>query len=231
MKRTLYKTVFGLAAAMSVSALLMGCGTPGGKQPNTEQVTESATEETLEEKFIAAVDDKTEPLIIEEYAETEEYAELAAFLIEYYQVPEEYRQLTRYYYNYVDLNDDGIDEIMALVVGKYTSDSSGDKGLLLKMQEDGTFLVLNSFTGIHTPIMVCDEMVNGWHKIIYETYGGGNDTGYVVCHYEEDGGYQSDKNEFYEKLEPVSGIKILANNLIDDIDQGNYMTLIPQETE
>ena len=44
-----------------------------------------------------------------------------------------------------------------------------------------------------------------------------------------DGGYQTSLSEVVGKMEPVGGTNILSNNLIDDMDQGRYLTLVPQE--
>ena len=58
-------------------------------------------------------------------------------LIDTYQIPEDEWDMTRYYYNYVDLNEDGSDEIFALAVGPYVSGSGGSCALLL--DADGRF--------------------------------------------------------------------------------------------
>lgn len=86
---------------------------------------------------------------------------LAEFLISYYQVPDEEQSKTRYYYNHIDLNEDGTDEIFVVVVGEYTKVSFGDPALILSEQADGTFQVIESFEGIHTPVTVSERMTNG----------------------------------------------------------------------
>lgn len=165
------------------------------------------------------------------YSETTEYPELADFIIDYYAIPEEYQSETRYYYNYVDLNADGRAEIVAAVVGEYTSGSAGDNILILS-EQDGVLTVLEAFSMVRTPVLVSDRITNGWNELIFPVYGGGIDPGYVVCHYVADAGYQTEENVFVEGLdETVSGRQYLSNNLIDDLDKGTYLTLAPRIDE
>lgn len=225
MKRNCYRIV-GMVAVMML--MLTGCG-DNGEETATRQEQKTVTqgtEEELEEMFIAAEDDVI--TVMEQYAESTEYPKLAEFLATYYQIPEEELSETRYYYNYVDLNDDGTNEIFAVVIGDYTEIASGNPALIL-WEENDTFGVVESFEGIHTPVMISDQITNGWHDIIYQQYGGGTEDGYRVCRYNPEGGYQTELTEVIDELESVGGIRILSNNLIDDLDRGVYLTLAPQE--
>ena len=78
------------------------------------------------------------------YADREKNQELADFLIAYYQIPEEFCTETRYYYDRVDLNEDGTEEILAVVVGEYTECDGGDPAVILEQNEQG-YQVLESF--------------------------------------------------------------------------------------
>lgn len=189
------------------------------------------TEGMLEEFFLAAEGGEDVPVIEAEYAEETEYPALAEFLISYYGIPEEYQGETRYYYNHIDLNDDGTDELFAFVVGEYTGVSFGDPALILNEEADGSFTVLEDFEGIHTPVLISDNTKNGWHDIIYKEYGRGAEDGYRICHYDAQGGYQTEINELVEEMPSVGGTQILSNNLIDDMDKGNYLTLAPRKEE
>lgn len=225
MKRNCYRIV-GMVAVMML--MLTGCGANGEEAATRQEqgIVTQGTEEELEEMFIAAEDDVI--TVMEQYAESTEYPKLAEFLATYYQIPEEELSETRYYYNYVDLNDDGTNEIFAVVIGDYTEIASGDPALIL-WEENDTFGVVESFEGIHTPVMISDQITNGWHDIIYQQYGGGTEDGYRVCRYNPEGGYQTELTEVIDELESVGGIRILSNNLIDDLDRGVYLTLAPQE--
>lgn len=211
----------------AVTFFTAGCGTK-----DTEEKQPDITETESGVSFIAANDGEYVPTVIDEYAEEEVYPALAEFLGTYYQIPDEYQSKTRYYYNYVDLNDDGKNEIFAAVIGEYTQKDAGDPALLLMAEEDGTFMVLEDFPEIHTPVTISEETANGWHDLIFKVYGKGVQSGYQVYTYtSETGKYQTDEAAFFEEMPQVSGTQILANNLIDDMDKGRYLTLIPEQTE
>lgn len=224
MKKRWYAGILWMTAVLGIS----GCGKE--EKVSVEEPVSTETEQVLEELFFSAAEDEIENVMMEEYSESTEYPELAAFLAAHYQIPEEYLQETRYYYNYLDLNEDGTDEIVALTIGETTSSSEGECVLVLSKNEE-SFDILGDFRNARTPVIVSDEMINGWHELIYQVYGGGQDMGYVRHTYREDTGYQSGEEDFMEETEGILGIKVLSNNLIDDMDKGNYLTLVPREEE
>lgn len=221
MKRNCYRTLGALAAVL----LLAGCG-----ESPAEAEVEQGVEGELEEFFLSAEEAGDTLIMAEEFGEEEAYPGLAEFLAAYYQIPEEEQAETRYYYNYVDLNDDGIEEIFAVVIGEYTEQPFGDPAVILTVEGE-EFSVLESFEGIHTPVTISDQTTNGWHDIIYMEYGGGTEEGYRICRYNPEGGYQTTLGEVVDELEPMGGTRILSNNLIDDMDRGRYLTLAPREEE
>lgn len=209
----------GLAFFVAAAALLSGC------QGNNSSDVAEQEPDTQQSLFFLSVGEEADVDIV--YAEKAEYPELAAFLISYYQIPEKYQSETRYYYNYIDLDDDGMEELFAFVVGDYTEVSFGDPALILKEDAAETFTVIEAFEGVHTPITVSDDTTNGWHDIIYMEYGIGAEDGYRICRYNPDGGYQTELSEVLEDMPVQDGTQILSNNLIDDMDKGNYLTLVP----
>lgn len=159
------------------------------------------------------------------YADREKNQELADFLIAYYQIPEEFCAEARYYYDMVDLNEDGTEEILAVVVGEYTECDGGDPAVILEQNEQG-YQVLESFAYVRTPVYVSDTMTDGWHDLIFPAYGGEEGTGFRVFHYQDGIGYQNENMEFMEDMdENFCGKKMIADNFIDDMDKGNYLTL------
>lgn len=104
------------------------------------------------------------------------------------------------YYNYVDLNGDGSNEIFAVAVGPYTSGSGGDSGMWLIPYAGMT--VSQSFTLIRTPIIVSDTTTNGAHEPILQRSGGGAETEYVrlVC---SDGVYSNPADAKWWKIWPL----------------------------
>lgn len=198
----------------SVVALLAGCGETGDSQ-----------EEATEKESIFSLDsgdlnyDKRE-----EYSSDEEYPELASFLIDYYQIPKEYLPETRYYYNFTDLNEDGTEEIVTLTIGETTTSSDGE--CILALEKSGSaFQVIGDFRNARTPVLICDAKTNGWHEMAYPVYGGMQETGYQKCSYQEGQGYQSGEEDFLEEVDAQAGLWILSDNLINDWDQGDYLTL------
>lgn len=198
--------------------LLGGCGSDNAE-------TDIETEQEQQEFFVTAEEDAYVPVVEAVFSEETSYPMLEDFLIAYYQIPEEYLAETRYYYNYADINDDGAQEIFAVVIGDYTEAKNGNPAVILSVDETGAFVVVESFPSVRTPITISNDMTNGWHDIIYYTYGGDEDDGYRICRYNPNGGYKTELSEIVKELEPVGGIQILSNNLIDDMDQGRYLTL------
>lgn len=218
--------IFGMVTA---AILLAGCGVGRTGTQSDQGAVQPGTEIGFGEFYLPPEEAGDVVSIMEEYSEETPYPELAEFLIAHYEIPQEYQRETRYYYNYVDLNEDGVNEILAVVIGEYTEVSFGDPAIILA-EEEGNFRVIETFEGVHTPITISDNLTNGWHDIIYQEYGGDED-GYRICRYHPEGGYQTELSEVVEELEPVGGLQILSNNLIDDMDQGRYLTLVPKDEE
>lgn len=168
---------------------------------------------------------KIETILSEDVADEQ----LADFLAGYYQIPKEYLAQTRYYYNKTDLNEDGRNEIFVVTVGEYTQCDSGDPALLLQEEENG-YCILQSFESVRTPVYVSSEKTDGWHDLIFPTHGGKEKTGFRRYHYAAEHGYESDDADYMEEfLKEFSGKKILADNFIDDMDRGDYLTLETEE--
>lgn len=214
-----------LLGIIIVAFMFAGCGTDKAEQGNGTE-----TERGRNWGFGEAGEE--EPVVESKYAEEKEYPQLAEFLAFYYKIPKEQWQETRYYYNFMDLNGDGRDEIFAVVISDELEISDGDPILLLLDENNGEFSVIEDFGTVHTPILVRETKTNGWHDIELRIYGRGLEDGYLICHYNPEGGYQTEDNEFLEEIEnPVSGVQILSNNLIDDMDNGRYLTIGPQMEE
>lgn len=220
---------------MILLAALLLCGCGAEAQTDTTEAVSDTAEETEQQTEEKDVTEEKEPASTQYpvseadtetiYAEKEKNQELADFLISYYQIPEELCAETRYYYDETDLDEDGTDEIIAVVVGEYTECDGGDPALILKRSEQG-YQVLESFAYVRTPVYVSSEMTNGWHDLIFPAYGGEEGTGFRIFHYQDGVGYQNETMEFVENMdENFCGKKMIANNFIDDMDKGNYLTL------
>lgn len=154
-------------------------------------------------------------------SETEPNEAVRTAIIDEYMIPEDEWETTRYYYNYVDLDDDGVNEIFALAVGPYVSGSGGSSALLLK--ESGE--VIQTFSLVNPPVLVTDEIMNGYRELALVRSGGGAETEVVLLSY-GNGAYET-VSETETVIDPalLSGTAILCNDLAADMESGNYLTL------
>ncbi|MBS5982863.1 MAG: hypothetical protein KIC67_09660 [Clostridium butyricum] len=160
-------------------------------------------------------------------AETEPNKALEKAIIEYYEIPDDQLSTTKYYYNYVDLNGDGTDEIMAVIVGPYTSGTGGDSAIWGR-EFEGEFQLYQAFTLVNTPIIVTKDAVNGREfgskRLILQRRGvSERETVELVAN---DGVYTNVADaETFEGLDQVEGTAIICNNMIKDLESKNYLTL------
>lgn len=167
---------------------------------------------------------KLAPGITSIYAEEKANAELEKAIIDYLEIPDEYLAKTKYYYNYVDLNKDGNNEIFVVVMGPYTSGTGGSTALLISQTNTG-MKVNQKLTLIQTPVIVSDKATNGAQELIVRKSGGGAAGSYVVltC---SDGKYTTvNEGTALPGLEAVSGKAILSNDLLKDMDEGKALYL------
>jgi hypothetical protein len=162
--------------------------------------------------------------IVNQMAETDKYPDLERLIIDTFEIPEDYFESTKYYYNYVDLNFDGKDEIFVVVMGPYTSGTGGSSALIVYPVEDQLH-VKQKFTLMQTPIIISEEMTDGAHEIIVYRSGGGIEEGYVrlTC---SDGEYTSVNDGVpVDSLDGIYGTAIISNDLLEDIKNGTFLTL------
>ncbi|WP_349945119.1 hypothetical protein ABFV83_15600 [Lacrimispora sp. BS-2] len=160
-------------------------------------------------------------------AESKPLKELRDLIIEDMEVPEEYYETTNYFYNYIDLNDDGKDEIFVMVTGPYTSGSGGSSALLLS-ENGGKLHVVQEFTLINEPIIVSDKLENGYHELIVPYYYE-NKAQYSVLKF-NNGAYSNvPDGEIINSLEGVKGKAIIANDRINEVQAGIMGINLSQE--
>jgi hypothetical protein len=216
-------------ACAGVTMVSAGCSrmyVPTDESQVYEQEDTAAVQEELQLQVLPM--DTSDVAVLEmRYGEEESYPKLASFLAEYFEVPQDMLAETRYYYNRVDLNEDKTEEIVVAVVSEELENSSGHPLLILSEDGEAGFEVISRIDEVHTPVVIDDEMENGWHNVIPAVYGGIISPGYMVYHYENNG-YQADEEDFLEELVGISGIQILSDNFIDDLDRGEYLTLLTE---
>ena len=215
-----------LIAGALLLTLLTGCG---AETLPLETLAEAATQaEVPEEGELSTVPENENTLWVPEgtelrMAQTEHNPELAAVIGETYGIPQEEWGGTRYYYDYVDLNDDGVEEIFAVVMGMYTSGTGGDSALILHPAAGMT--VSQQFTLVRAPILVSDQLTNGTHDLIFQRSGGGSEPAFVRLT-GTDGIYTNPADaEILETLDGITGTAILCNDVFADLNSGSALTL------
>lgn len=174
------------------------------------------------------------PVISEEPVNTEvtfygseltENPELEKAIIKEIDFPgKEDAEATRYYYNYVDLNDDGNHEVFVQLVGPYTSDSSGDTGLLFTLS-DGGYQLLQKFTSVTNPILISNQTTNGWHDLVMNIIGTGTKPGRIILQY--DGKAYPDPSDAPTMKDDVQvgGAAIISDDIASDLENGRGLYL------
>jgi hypothetical protein len=157
--------------------------------------------------------------------ESQPYPLLQQFIIDTYGIPEEYYAKTKYYYNFVDFNGDGRNEIFAVVMGPYTSGTGGSSALIA-YEFENEIREVTTLTLIHTPLIISDSTTKGMKDIIALRSGGGADQAWVQLTSTGEGHYCSiNDGKVLDTLEGIKGQAIIANDIIYDIDHALFMTL------
>ena len=203
MKRKLLSkiSVFILSLAM----LAMGCGA-------RQNVSETASAMETGSAMETASAMETGSGIPSETAPNEELRQL---LIAYYEIPEEDLESTRYYYNYVDLNDDGTEEILALAMGPYTSGSGGSSALWIAQTDKG-LQVTTAFSVFNAPVIISDTITNGYHELVVPYYGTDAEEEYSILSCQNGTYTNVPDGTLVNSLNHIQGTTILANDFSAD---------------
>ena len=125
---------------------------------------------------------------------------------------------TRYYYNYIDLNDDGVDEILVQLNGEYNTTDNGDTLLIVEQKraynddEDDGFDVEKTYTAFVNPVIISDHKTNGYRDIIFMN----TDGTYSKIEYGKDD-YKDMRNAvILQNLDGITGVALLCNDVAND---------------
>lgn len=105
-----------------------------------------------------------------ELAETGAHGELERAIAQYFNISEKDYANVRYYYNYVDLNGDGKNEILALALGQKVAGLDGN-ALLWLQEADGSCSVRQAFRQVGVPVYVSNHMTGGYRDLILTDRG------------------------------------------------------------
>lgn len=226
MKNKFIKSIAVISLILS-SITIVGCGekTPStADEENTNVKSEDSTKDEIiskgEEKIILLDNDNIKSIL----SETVSNSNLEKALIDEYDLTDEQAKETRYYYNYVDLNDDGKNEIFAEVVGPHTGGNGGNSAVIFK-DNNGVLEEVDDFKFVRNPVIISSNKTNGWNDIIYESSGEGTTKKYVVLKYDGEDYSDVDESETIYSIDDISGSAIIANDISYDKKSGNELYL------
>ncbi|MTI65232.1 MAG: hypothetical protein FH753_01360 [Firmicutes bacterium] len=145
-------------------------------------------------------------------SETQRDIKLEKALIKEFEL-DRYQENIRYYYNKVDLDGDGIDEIFAYVVGSFVCGTGGCSSVIFK-QEGEEYNLLARFSLVNNPIIISNNKTKGYRDIIMNVYGGGIESFFALLKY--DGSTYPSNPSIQPKVEPgtkVDGLAIIADDI------------------
>ena len=118
----------------------------------------------------------------------------------------------RYLYNYIDLNDDGREEILVYLLGDYVSGTGGSTMIIINSE---SMEIMEEFTLINNPIMISAEKTEGFKNIIVPVYGGGEKLHFVQLKYDGKN-YESNPSvvEEYYKDRKFKGEILIGNEIL-----------------
>lgn len=152
-------------------------------------------------------------------AETKAHLPLQQLIIEYYKIPTEDYKTTKYFYNYVDLNQDGNNEIFVFVMGAYTTGTAKNKALWV-FEKEGKLTVRQDFTLVTPPIIISDTITRGVRELIFPYHKEGTKPQYSVlsCY---DGHFPLISNgKIINTLDGITGDAIIANDIVTETAAG-----------
>ena len=223
MKNILIKVFTVMCLTLSIFSLT-SCGSNSDtntQEENTNVKDESSRSSNNSESNIILLENEKIASVL---SENEKNPELEKVLKEKYDLDESDAKKTRYYYNYVDLNGDGKNEIFAEVVGPFTSGSGGDSAIIYT-ENNGILEEIDDFSLITNPVIISDEKTNGWNNIIVESSDDTAEKKYVVLKYDGDDYSDSKESEIIDSIDNISGIAIISNDIIKDLEVGKGLYL------
>ena len=129
-------------------------------------------------------------------------------------------ETVRYQYNFVDLNADGMPEVLLRIEGRATCGTGGCPLLVLRKSASG-YEVISRTMLTWAPIIVSEHRTNGWSDLVLWQRADppGEPSRYTVLEFEGGGYPQNPSMEPARLLEtPVRGVAYLADRLSPGIE-------------
>lgn len=218
-----FKKILGFMCAMILLFSFGGCNSNNStniEKENTNVKDESSNSENNESNIILVENEKIASVL----SENDENPDLEEALREKYDLDKNSSKQTRYYYNYVDLDGDGVNEIFAEVVGRYTNGNGVDNAIIYK-EHNGILKEVDDFMLINNPVIISEEKTNGWNDIIIDISENTLEKKYVVLKYDGEDYSDVDESETIESIMNVNGIAIISNDMANDLEAGRGLYL------
>lgn len=167
------------AAAFILTAAVFGCGRKNQEDSNensanaSEEGASMGTEAGMESEDTSQLQLGSAVEVPESFdgqpVETEAHQELEKAIGAYFGISEEGNANVRYHYNYVDLNGDGKNEILTLVLG--AEGEGADNAALLWLDEADREMISKGsvrqiFRQTGTPVYISNHMTEGYRDLI-----------------------------------------------------------------
>lgn len=143
-------------------------------------------------------------------SETQRDEKLEKAIVDYLKYNKDEDGKLVYYYNNIDLNGDGKDEIFVYLIGQFVSGTGGSTALIVDKEN---YDIISEFTLVQNPIIISKEKTNGWNDIIMQVFGGGAEHSYVKMQFNGNG-YPSNPSTSPKLKEKsvVEGVAIISNS-------------------
>ena len=215
--------VLGIMYVMISLFSFSGCNSNNStniEKENTNVKDESSNSDNGESNIILVENEKIASVL----SENEENPYLEKALIDKYDLDDNASKQTRYYYNYVDLDGDGLNEIFVEVVGPYT-EKNGVHNAVIYKENNGMLEEIDDFRLINNPVIISDEKTNGWNDIIIDISENTLEKKYVLLKYDGEDYSEIDESETIESIMNVNGIAIISNDMANDLEGGRGLYL------
>ncbi len=219
------KLIYGIVVGTLIFGI-MGCSNgTNNKAANNKDINNTAVTSENDENTTGGELDKLSINIENEYSEREKNTDIEKLIMDTFEITDGIKKDTKYYYNYVDLNNDGSAELIAYVIGPSTTGTGGSSILIAEKQDDN-WNVKQTLNLINQPIIISDNLENGMKEIIVSNYDSedGKEP-YIKLKYTADGYQSVNEGEFISNLDDIKGVQIISDDLAEDLQSENYLTL------
>lgn len=219
------KLIYGIVVGTFIFGI-MGCSNgTNNKAANNKDVNNTAVTSENDENTTGGELDKLSINIENEYSEREKNTDIEKLIMDTFEITDDIKKDTKYYYNYVDLNNDGSAELIAYVIGPSTT-GTGGSSVLIAEKQNNSWNVKQTLNLINQPIIISDNLENGMKEIIVSNYDSedGKEP-YIKLKYTADGYQSVNEGEFISNLDDIKGVQIISDDLAEDLQSENYLTL------